>query len=835
MPFLVQCSFLIFQIELKLSIWIKIEILMPTLYSCKILMKYPRILLLLFLLLMPAPGRTEGANTAKPPPSKKEIQQAEAPTPQNNLVDFLSYITDLSKRFVEFKSQIDESNIPPGFHNDLSEISDQIQLLSREVSAISTNAEINYDHLEIIKTQVYELGYQVEKVNNPVLKIIENLSKSNTEWEKRRQALERWSKIEDGGVTSFVKENVAMHQKNIGVALELVSEKMTCALAAQKKASDLDIQIHYLILDIEKITKQFIKKSVEKKGSIFSFEFYSKMDKDLLVTIWKNAVVAAKNQKQLLADHFKIIFALCLVTFILSLFIQYSKKWVKGSDIWYFFAGRPVASAFFLCLVCLHLAAFFNERVDQLYKGWTATGHIIFLCSVLRLSPVLFEESWKKAFFSMTIISVILIEFFRLLNLPQVIFYLYTFLATFLILLFLVLQGRKLSRQKRSFAELLCLRLGAIILSTNLVLVILGFQNFAFYFFHSLLGILTFSCIFGLLVLAAKSIMELLLLAVPLMVTRRNSSIIVTHLTPVIILFFSYVVFILALKFLGIYPTKKAAMEGLESFNLAAGSWVISPGKIFSAGVVIYCVFLFSKTIQGLLLQEVLPRYNTARGVQFSIVRLVNYAILSFGFILVLHMLGFGLESLSLFGGALGIGIGFGLQAIITNVASGLILLFEQPIKVGDMVQVNNEYGEIKKVGLRATVVQTLDSAEIVIPNSDLVIGQVTNWTLAERQTRVKVPVGVAYGTDTAKALKILMDCADECPMVLSNPKPKALLLSFGESSLNFELRVWIPEFNDRRTVLSELNQQIEEEFRLAGIEIPFPKRDVYLHNVPNE
>jgi small-conductance mechanosensitive channel len=262
---------------------------------------------------------------------------------------------------------------------------------------------------------------------------------------------------------------------------------------------------------------------------------------------------------------------------------------------------------------------------------------------------------------------------------------------------------------------------------------------------------------------------------------------------------------------------------------------VISPGKLFSAGVLIYCVFLFSKTIQGLLLQEVLPRYNTARGAQFSIVRLVNYAILSFGFFLVLHMLGFDLESLSLFGGALGIGIGFGLQAIITNVASGLILLFEQPIKVGDMVQVNNQYGEVKKVGLRATVVETLDSAEIVIPNSDLVIGQVTNWTLGERQTRVKVPVGVAYGTDTAKALKILMDCADECPMVLSDPKPQALLLSFGESSLNFELRVWIPEFNHRRTVLSQLNQQIEEGFRLAEIEIPFPKRDVYLHNVPNE
>jgi potassium efflux system protein len=326
-----------------------------------------------------------------------------------------------------------------------------------------------------------------------------------------------------------------------------------------------------------------------------------------------------------------------------------------------------------------------------------------------------------------------------------------------------------------------------------------------------------------------------LLSIIPLPVTQRNASAIVKYLTPVIIIFYSYIVFILALKFLGIYPTKEAAMESLQSIDLSAGSWVISPGTFLSAGVTIYGIFIFSKAIQGLLFQEVLPRYNAAKGVQFSIVRLVNYAILSVGFFMVLHVLGFELKSLTIFGGALGIGIGFGLQAIISNVVSGLILLFERPIKVGDMIQVNNEYGEIKKVGLRATVVETLDNSEIVIPNSELVVGTVTNWTLGERRVRVKIPVGVAYGTDTTKVLEILMSCADECPMVLSNPPPRALFLSFGDSSLNFELRVWIPEFNDRRIVLSELNQEINNEFEQAGITIPFPQRDLHLQMQADE
>jgi small-conductance mechanosensitive channel len=313
-------------------------------------------------------------------------------------------------------------------------------------------------------------------------------------------------------------------------------------------------------------------------------------------------------------------------------------------------------------------------------------------------------------------------------------------------------------------------------------------------------------------------------------VAQKNSVVIVSQLTPVIMLFYFYILFILALQTLGVYPTKEAAMKSFQSFNLAAGSWAVSPGMLVDAAITIYGVSLFSKAIQGLLLQEVLPRYNAAIGVRFSIVRLVNYAMLAIGFILVLHVLGVQLTNLTILGGALGIGVGFGLQAIVTNLASGLILLFERPIKVGDIIQVNDEVGEIKNLGLRATVVQTFDNAEIVIPNSDLVTGQVTNWTLAERLARVKIPVGVAYGTDITKVLEILMSCADESPMVLSKPSPSALFLAFGESSLDFELRVWIPEFNDRLTVLSELNQEINSEFKLAGIEIPFPQRDVHLY-----
>jgi len=228
----------------------------------------------------------------------------------------------------------------------------------------------------------------------------------------------------------------------------------------------------------------------------------------------------------------------------------------------------------------------------------------------------------------------------------------------------------------------------------------------------------------------------------------------------------------------------------------------------------------------------VLPRYGAEKGVQLSITRLAHYAILTIGFLIMLNVLGFQLNQLAILGGALGVGIGFGLQAIVNNFASGLILLFERPLKVGDTIQIGSEFGEVKNLGLRATIIQTFDNAEIVVPNSDLITGQVTNWTLAERRVRVRVPVGVAYGTDVTKVLEILVACAKANPTVLGTPKPMAVFLAFGSSSLDFELRVWISEYLEKIQVLSDLNQDIENEFAINNIEIPFPQTDLHLRSV---
>jgi small-conductance mechanosensitive channel len=194
--------------------------------------------------------------------------------------------------------------------------------------------------------------------------------------------------------------------------------------------------------------------------------------------------------------------------------------------------------------------------------------------------------------------------------------------------------------------------------------------------------------------------------------------------------------------------------------------------------------------------------------------------------------LGFEFTKLTIILSALGVGIGFGLQGIVNNFVSGLILLFERPVRAGDYIELDGKWAEVKNIGLRATTAQTFDQADVIIPNADLVSNQVINWTLSNRRVRLIIPVGVAYGSDIELVMKTLLACAKENSGIAGEPPPQVLFQSFGESSLDFELRVWVPNAEDRLTVKSELNQAIERKFRDAKIEIAFPQRDLHLRNV---
>ena len=194
--------------------------------------------------------------------------------------------------------------------------------------------------------------------------------------------------------------------------------------------------------------------------------------------------------------------------------------------------------------------------------------------------------------------------------------------------------------------------------------------------------------------------------------------------------------------------------------------------------------------------------------------------------------MGFDVTKFTIILSALGVGIGFGLQGMVNNFVSGLILLFERPIRQGDIVEIGGIWAEVKNIGLRATSVQTFDQADLIIPNADLTTNQVTNWTLSSRQVRLIIKVGVAYGSDIPRVFEILAACAKDNDKIMNHPEPQVLFLEFGESSLNFELRAWVKDADYRLVTRSKLHQEIDKRFRETKIEIAFPQRDLHVRSM---
>ena len=219
-------------------------------------------------------------------------------------------------------------------------------------------------------------------------------------------------------------------------------------------------------------------------------------------------------------------------------------------------------------------------------------------------------------------------------------------------------------------------------------------------------------------------------------------------------------------------------------------------------------------------------------GVRLAVGTIIRYGVLILGFVIVMQTVGINLSTLTILAGALGVGIGFGLQNITNNFVSGIIILFERPIKVGDRIQVGEIFGDVISISMRSTTVITNDNISVIVPNSEFISSRVINWSHNDRNVRFNIPVGVAYKEDPEKVKKILLEVADKEEGVLKKPEPDVLFKEFGDSSLNFNLRIWTNSFITTPDMLkSRLYFEIFKEFREDGIEIPFPQRDLHIKN----
>jgi small-conductance mechanosensitive channel len=565
---------------------------------------------------------------------------------------------------------------------------------------------------------------------------------------------------------------------------------------------------------------------------MFSSEYFFQYSSELWYALQKGLVETPWIDDRFFDQEGLIVFLQISFTLIVIIAVYRNRKVLNDSPRWQFLADRPFSAGLFFGTIVFMLFYEYEEFQDTDGLALTIVGGISFA----RLIGALYPASWKKQFVYGLTIVLIVTRLLHVIELPLPLMRLYTVLAASAGFVFCWRWARESGRQKDPGLYRWVLWAGAFFLAFIIIAEIWGKQGLAEFLFTSLLRSAAPVLGFMLFMYMIRGFLEGIFHSPRLQqmsLFYEDTDLIIRRLNLFINAAICGLILLPGIFFIwGAYDDLPRAIKGLLALGFNLGSQRISLGLVIISAGILYGSFLVSSLVQKLLMNQVLAKRRVEAGVQVSIARLVHYVLIFVGFVVALLALGFEFTKLTIILSALGVGIGFGLQSVVNNFVSGLILLFERPVRVGDYIELGGNWAEIKNIGLRATTVQTFDQADVIIPNADLVSNQVTNWTLSDRRVRLIIPVGVAYGSDISLVIETLMACAKQNSDVAEEPAPQVLFLNFGESALEFELRVWVMDADHRLVVSSALHQEIDRSFRDAKIEIAFPQRDLHLRSV---
>jgi len=397
-------------------------------------------------------------------------------------------------------------------------------------------------------------------------------------------------------------------------------------------------------------------------------------------------------------------------------------------------------------------------------------------------------------------------------------------------------------RWKRAFPKALWRRattaviVGALtLLAAAFVLAIIGYIGTARLLRNGVIGSLGLALISVGAYALLYGFLSTLLVTRParaLRLVQSRAEVIRRALRRLLALLFSVEWAIWSLRSFGVQDQASRLLQGFLNASLAVGSATVSVSGILTFLAVLAATYLAAALLRFWLEGEILPRLPLKAGLAFTISTTIRYGIIVGGVLLAFSAAGISLSRVTLLAGALGVGIGFGLQNLVGNFVSGLILLFERPIEVGDFVDVGSSIGYVRRIGIRSSTVQTAEGAEVIVPNGDLISKSVINWTLSDRRRRIEIKVGVAYGSDPEKVIGLLLKAGADHPEALTDPAPAAYFMGFGDSSLDFVLHVWAGRFEQGLALQSAVRRAVHRLLGEAGIEIPFPQRDLNLRSV---
>jgi small-conductance mechanosensitive channel len=742
---------------------------------------------------------------------------------------------ELSGRLVALKNKIKGWLDISQYEKKYDRIKANLKGPADQLQRLKISKGYKYDKLVELREIIKQENKLFEETSKPINSFIRQLGDWRKEWLAEKKRWNEWqSFLLKEKELDQLKPTFKKAKSTIGTALDLVHSQLESMLKVQEKAGHIQTKITTFTAELDGLIDD------ERRGSLFiasppmfSSQYISQFSRELWHAVLKGLDMISWPGSRFFDRQGWII----LIQFFLSLFVIISiyrnRKVLEETKRWRFLAARPVSSGLFLG----YMATVLIYEYEAVQATWELAITMVGGISFIRLMGVLIEVSWKRRFVYGVIIIYIATILLDALSFPLPLFRLYIVFASAAGLVLCLRWAEESRRHKDSSVYIWSLRFCSLFFAVIIIVEVWGKVALALYFFVSLLDSIATVFVFMLIIYMIRGSLEWLFRTTFLQQTKvlhaDDIDVIIPRLARIIdFAIWGLIVLPAILMTWKVYNTLEEATKGLLTLGFNLGSLRISVGLLIISGGILYISFLTSWILQKLLMDEMIVKRRMEKGVRHSMARLVHYVIIFVGFLLALSALGIEITKLTIMISALGIGIGFGLQNIVNNFVSGLILLFEGPVRMGDIIEMGGKWAEIKRIGLRATTVQTLDQADLIIPNADLVSNQVTNWTLSNRLVRLAIPVGVAYGSDVTLVIETLMECGNSNPLVAKTRVPQVLFLNFGASSLDFELRVWVLDADYRMQVKSELHQEIDRRFREANIEIAFPQQDLHLRSM---
>ena len=765
----------------------------------------------------------------------EQNREAKAAAPSfPGLAEVIPRAADLSEKASKAEEAIAATRDTSAFGRQITDAENRVNQLAKKIAGMGDPTGWNIYRLLDVRHLIQGEKSKLEALLDPISAKLSDLEAIRRNWEDEPTFWKKWEESLSEAQTEIPPETFNKAVETATAVVQSAADASTPVLVLQQRLTKQIDEVRQLSIPVYAALKKVRSETFQKNTpSFFSVEFYGPLNTALWAAIKGGAADSWKMEREFFPnyDYGWIIFLQVLVTLALVAIIWRRRQFPEKTKDWHFIRQHPWAFSIF----AIQAAALL------LYQGATPSLLLLNVALVVFSSSFLISGMLPHAGMRLVVFllaGVLTISaFLKLISFPAPLYSLCLALICVSGIGVFLRMDRRHSAEQGGRMDLFSvgLRLGSLVLFAALLLLFAGFSNLANFLVRSSIATI-FSFVIAFLLLCLGNGCIAVFLNQPF-VTRlgffnRFGKALESRLQNLLKAILWIGVFLTLFQLWGIYASFGQAWETIFKFKLAIGELTLSLGRILMAALFIYLLVSGSWFIRAFLDGEVFPRRQIDRGARDAIKKLIHYALLLFGIMMAISLIGLNLTSLAFLTGALGIGVGFGLQNIVNNFVSGLMLLFERPFKVGDMVVVDNETGTVRKIGLRSTIIETFDRSELIVPNSLFISGKVTNWTRSNQIARVRITVGVAYGSDIEQVLSLLKEAAETDARVLSNPEPTPLFLNFGDSALEFELHFWIADVKDSLSVRSALCQEIASRFQAAGIEIPFPQRDLHLRSI---